>query len=402
MILTSKLYPVYRLVLSCVLISMLLGCSTTTGSWTKPQGPFFVVRADGDWCTWNHDATDCAVKSSGTYLLDRAGQIVADDTTLPENDPSTGAQFEDVECPDLFASAAACSPNKQEYAIIDPTRYGEQTYAALDVDPGLDQQWSMHTPFTLALQKDISVCDLDPHVVVAVVDTGVSKHEDLSVLPGKSFIQGTENDDIDGHGTHVAGTCCSITGNYTGVASIGGGVQVLPVRFLGPQGGSTFNTVRSIDWVTLWAKNHPDRKVILNASFGAAGRSRPVEHAIRDAIKAGVIVVVAAGNDGKDLARRPSYPASLTTSHITVGSHSKANKRSRFSNYGKRVDVYLPGENIISTCVGNSYCVMSGTSMATPYAAGAIARIACGGSSDPKNEFLVRYGQTGTHLNLKD
>lgn len=384
-LLTNRSYLNYRCLLS-LLIYALVGCSYGPGH--KPPGPFFVVRADGAWCTWQHEAKACDIQEPGTYLLDRAGDIVADENVSPESDPSVLPQLEDDECPDLLQSGGACSPNKQSYALMD--------------DPQRGIQWPMQTEFTKALERDLKRCNLDPRVVVAVVDTGVSKHPDLSLLPGKSFIRGTENDDLDGHGTHVAGSCCAVTGNDVGVASVSGGVKVLPVRFIGPTGGSTFNSVRSIDYVTKWAKAHPKRTVILNASFGSGYNSRPLEHAIRDAIKAGVIVVVAAGNDGKDLANYPSYPAAFKTGHITVGSHNKANKRSSFSNYGDRVDVYLPGENIISTCKGNSYCVMSGTSMATPYAAGVIARIACGGSSDPKSKFLVRYEQTGTHLTAKD
>jgi len=208
-------------------------------------------------------------------------------------------------------------------------------------------------------------------LVVAVLDTGVdASHPDLAgrVLPGWDSMNpdGDGRVDPNGHGTHVAGILGATSGNGEGVSGVAPEVQILPVRVLDKTGnGDDDELALGIIWAV---DNGAD---ILNLSIGGAIPSTLLEGAIDHALANGVLVVVAAGNDGAT-GNVPSYPAAYRQV-LAVGSTDSSDRRSIFSNTGEYLDIAAPGSWIVSTWPGGRYQTSSGTSMAAPFVAGAAA-----------------------------
>ena len=179
--------------------------------------------------------------------------------------------------------------------------------------------------------------------------------------------------DLNGHGTHVAGTVGARGENGLGIAGTSWRTRLMPLRVLNSNGtGTVADVIRGYRY----AAAHGAR--IVNISLGASSSSL----AERDAIGAapGVLFVVAAGNGGADgvgddAARSPEYPCAYPLANIVcVASTGRRDQLSSFSNYGAAsVDIGAPGEGILSTWLGGRYVNLSGTSMATPHVAGAAA-----------------------------
>lgn len=208
-------------------------------------------------------------------------------------------------------------------------------------------------------------------LVVAVLDTGVdASHPDLAgrVLPGWDSMdpEGDGRSDPNGHGTHVAGIIGAASGNGEGISGVAPGVQILPVRVLDATGNGDDD---ELAFGIIWAvDNGAD---IVNLSIGGAIPSTLLEGAIDHAVSNGVLVVVAAGNDGAT-GNAPSYPAAYRQV-LAVGSTDASDRRSMFSNTGEYLDIAAPGSWIVSTWPGGRYQSSSGTSMAAPFVAGAAA-----------------------------
>lgn len=199
-----------------------------------------------------------------------------------------------------------------------------------------------------------------------VIDTGLrSTHAEFTGRVGNGFgaiSDGNGTNDCQGHGTHVAGT---VGGTTWGVAK---NVTIHPVRVLGCDGsGTTSGVVAGMDWVVA---NHV-KPAVANMSLGG-GASQATDDAIARMTSAGVITVVAAGNDN---ANACNYSPARAASAITVGSTTNTDARSSFSNYGTCVDVYGPGSSITSASrtSDTASTSLSGTSMASPHVAGIAA-----------------------------
>ncbi|MEU5847172.1 S8 family peptidase [Saccharopolyspora shandongensis] len=195
-----------------------------------------------------------------------------------------------------------------------------------------------------------------------ILDTGVDKrHPDLEgrVSDGRDFIDNdSDASDCQGHGTHVAGTVGSKT---YGVAKQ---VKLVSVRVLNCQGSGQYSQIISgIDWV---ARN-ATKPAVANMSLGA---DTATDNAVRRAIQSGVTFAVASGNSNTDACS--STPARVPEA-ITVNATDRQDSRSSFSNYGRCTDIFAPGTDITSTLNGGGSGGMSGTSMATPHVAGAVA-----------------------------
>lgn len=202
-------------------------------------------------------------------------------------------------------------------------------------------------------------------VKVAVLDTGIDhNHPSLSNFVNTSLgrnysSSGSSSDTMDrqGHGTHVSGTVASY-GNVSGVMT---NATLVPVKVLNDSGsGSTYGI---IDGILYAASIGAD---VINMSLGGGGYVQAFADANQTAVNSGTIVVAAAGNDGTNSI---SYPAAYS-SVIAVGSVTSSGTRSSFSNYGSGLDVMAPGSSIYSTWLSGGYNTISGTSMASPHAAG--------------------------------
>ncbi|MCU1487424.1 MAG: Subtilase family protease [Actinomycetia bacterium] len=239
-------------------------------------------------------------------------------------------------------------------------------------------------------------------VVVAVIDEGVDRtHPELAGRMWRNADEVCGNavdddrngyvDDCDGwdfarndnttydldadstHGTHIAGTIAAESDNGTGFAGVAPRATIMPLK-VGDSGSFSLSAAAA---AVNYAVDNGAK--VINASWGTSGVSRAqlpwLEAAVERARQAGVLIVAAAGNDGRDIDASPSFPASFPEDNvITVGASTNADAAAYFSNYGATsVDVYAPGWFIWSTLPGGTYGTMSGTSMAAPHVAGAAA-----------------------------
>lgn len=213
------------------------------------------------------------------------------------------------------------------------------------------------------------------NVNVAVIDTGIDiDHPDLNVVGGANFVfKGKSSfDDGNGHGTHVAGTIAAIN-NGIGVVGVAPGANLYSVRVLDNSGSGTYSgVIAGIDWVAA----HADTIDVANMSLGGS-YSQALNDAVESAVAAGVVFVVAAGNESTDACSKSpaSAPSAITVSALDDrdGTLDANDSFASFSNSGLCVDMIAPGVLIESTWKGGGYNTISGTSMASPHVAGAAA-----------------------------
>ncbi len=203
-------------------------------------------------------------------------------------------------------------------------------------------------------------------VTVYVIDTGINySHPDFGgrAIPGYGNEGGI---DCLGHGTHVAGT---IGGTQAGVAK---DATLVSVKVFGcePYGVLFSDILRGIDWVSLQIASPMDPTVVVNMSLGWEGRTQAFQTAINESISRGAVYVVAAGNDYGDAC---NFSPAFIPDVMTVGATETNDAKAAFSNSGQCVDIYAPGVGITSSLIGGGFGAMSGTSMATPHAAGVAA-----------------------------
>lgn len=221
-------------------------------------------------------------------------------------------------------------------------------------------------------------------MVVAIIDSGVDyNHPDLAAniwsspknksVHGWNFVNNTSNVmDDNGHGTHIAGIIGAVGNNGIGVAGVNWHVQIMALKFLDKSGsGYLSNAVKALNWaVANGAK-------IVNNSYAGGGSDPAMKAAIAAARAKGVIFVAAAGNDASNNDTSPVYPANYNSDNVvTVAATDRNDRLASYSNFGRAtVEIAAPGSNIYSTLPGNKYGYYSGTSMAAPEVAGALALV---------------------------
>lgn len=288
-----------------------------------------------------------------------------------------------------------CSPN-MIYQVSD---------IVIPNDPYFNQLWGMHQTiynpnFDINAPQAWQLSTGVDTTVVAVIDTGVDyNHEDLKdnmwinprEIAGNSIdddsngyvddvyginaINGSGNPiDDNGHGTHCSGTIAGRGNNGIGVTGVSWRSKIIAVKFLSSSGGTSSDAVEAIDYVTNLKLRGEDITLSSN-SWGGQGWDPYIEQAITRAKNAGLLFVAAAGNDAINIDNTSYFPGGSDLENvITVGAIANGGSLANFSNFGvSKVDISAPGVSIVSTWLGGGYHSISGTSMATPHVAGALA-----------------------------
>ncbi len=260
-----------------------------------------------------------------------------------------------------------------------------------------------------ALSPAAKIDGLDERVNVdiAILDTGIDlTHPDLNVYRAVSFsANNTTGNDGHGHGTHVAGTAAALD-NGIGVVGVAPGARLWAVKVLDDSGSGSLSAILSgVDYVT----QNASQIEVVNMSLAGQGTSDSLRRAIQNSVAKGVVYVVAAGNSNAEIYGNDgtfgtaddyfpaSYPEVMTVSALAdsdgkaggtgpASSYGPDDTMASFSDYslsvvagnpvdspGRAIDLAAPGVNIYSTYKGGSYATMSGTSMASPHVAGAVA-----------------------------
>lgn len=322
--------------------------------------------------------------------------------------------------------------------ILQPT-----TTRSAPNDPEFKGQWFLYdgggsSDYSIDAPSGWAYSTGSRDVVVAVLDTGWTRHPDLdaAIIDGYDFISdpdaandgsGRDDDardpgdwidrsdqrngfsrceisDSSWHGTHVAGIIAAEKGNATGIAGVAPNVRVLAIRVMGKCGGTTSDITDAIRWAAggsvVGVPDNPNPADVINLSLGGTARCLSAfRNAVNFATSRGVSVVVAAGNEGAPVSS--SVPANCP-GVISVVASNPDGKRTGWSNYGTRsmpATVTAPGESILSTLNSGrtsparpTYARASGTSMAAPVAAGTVALLRSVGV--PPGEIREALAQT--------
>ena len=281
---------------------------------------------------------------------------------------------------------AAVIPDDPHYPSLWGLRNTGQTGGFAGADIGAESAWSVSTG--------------SRSVLVGVIDSGIDvNHPDLAANiwtnPGEIPGNGQDDDgngfvddvrgwdfanqdsnpfDDFGHGTHVAGTIGAVGDNDIGITGVAWQVTLVPLKFLNSAGsGDTSRAVEAIEYAIAIGAD------ILNNSWGSYNDqpSQALQDAVEEALAADILFVAAAGNNGTNNDVVPFYPASFDLPNVvSVGATDPFDIKAVFSNYGiGSVHLGAPGVDILSTMPGGGYGLLSGTSMAAPYVAGAAALI---------------------------
>ncbi|KAB8356323.1 hypothetical protein FH972_023907 [Carpinus fangiana] len=273
-------------------------------------------------------------------------------------------------------SSAPPPANKARAAAANvrhPTTWGLQRLSSAQpvIGPAKD------VTYTYTTAGDTTPDAAGAGVDVYVVDTGIyTEHAIFNGRARMGFSFEQDASDRDGHGTHVSGT---IAGAIFGVSS---SANLIGVKVLGDDG--TGNTADSIYAMQYVVNEHDRRKSeanfvgsVMSMSWGLSVNSAAINTAVNAAAAAGVHVSIASGNSADDACKHSPASAggAASSSVVTVGSINIGNEVSGFSNTGSCVDIYAPGEDVLSSWIQTPFTVnyLSGTSMACPHVSGVMA-----------------------------
>ncbi|WP_456846172.1 S8 family serine peptidase [Cellulomonas sp. P5_C6] len=260
--------------------------------------------------------------------------------------------------------------------------------ARLDSDPRVAEVQLDHVRHAYAWTNDPLISDIWPYldtlrlprawdastgsgITIAVLDTGVSPHEDLALLPGYDFVDGDASAaDPNGHGTLVAGVAAARGNNGAGAVGAAYDAKILPVRVLDATGVGDDSTIAN---GIAWAAGHGAG--VINLSLGGTEPSPILRDAISAAVAAGAVVVAAAGNGHSQQAQYPAAYAPQIAGLLAVSATDDDGSLAAFSSWGDWVSIAAPGESIVGPSASGGYVYRSGTSFSAPFVAGAAALV---------------------------
>ncbi|MFZ5480554.1 MAG: S8 family serine peptidase [Myxococcota bacterium] len=381
-------------------LTLLFGAAAAL--WLVPHGSPAPVSGDG--------VAPSATAAPGTIVVDFADDLDPDE--VAEAGRAAGVLFasasevsedEALYVADAADAAAALATlrSRGDVEVAEPVV--EMQALGYPNDPAWDKQWN----FPMVGAPVGWRVGGGEGVVVAVIDTGVSALPDLPadrILEGRSFVPGapTAKDD-HGHGTHVAGTIAQETNNGVGAAGLAPNVRILPLKVLTSSGFGTSA------WIAAAIDEAVDQGAdVINLSLGG-GHSDVVVNAVEKARKAGVVVVAAAGNSGRQGIGSPADAPSA----IAVTAVGPDDALAPYSSWGKGVEIAAPGGNkqikdggIVQATIdgkgGQQLAEWQGTSMASPHVAGAAAvLIGAGAQSADEVERFLKTSADGREDPLK-
>jgi subtilisin family serine protease/subtilisin-like proprotein convertase family protein len=308
----------------------------------------------------------------------------------------TGAELWEIKGSDI-ANAIRQYSQDSRIEYIEPNYKINVT--AIPNDPSFSSLWGLNNTGQGGGTPDADIDAAEAwniqtgnNVLVGVIDTGVDyNHPDLAANiwtnPGEIAGDGIDNDgngyvddihgydffnndsdpmDDVGHGTHVAGTIAGSGNNGVGVTGVSWSSKIMALKFMGPNGGTTYDAIRAINYATQMGAK------ITNNSWAGGGFSQGLYDAIAAARNAGSLFIAAAGNSGNNNDSTATYPASYDLDNIiAVAATDRNDQLASFSNYGATsVDIGAPGVDILSTTPNNTYSTYDGTSMAAPHVSG--------------------------------
>jgi subtilisin family serine protease len=321
-------------------------------------------------------AAEAKAEQGTIWGEDAAGAIAGEYIVVLEDDTSVASALKSIEGEELVETYTgidaflmeSSETEAKELAAEDGVAFVEQN-AVVSIDAtqtpatwGIDRIDQRNRPLSGSYTYNYTGRGVHAYII----DTGInSTHSEFtgSMGNGYDFISNDSTpQDGNGHGTHVAGT---VGGTVYGVAK---DVTLHGVRVLDNAGsGTTAGVINGINWV----RTNAIKPAVANMSLGG-GYSAALNNAVAAAVTSGVTFAVAAGNENTNACNRS--PAS-TASAITVGATTSTDARASYSNYGSCLDVFAPGSSITSAwrTSNTSTNTISGTSMATPHVAGAVA-----------------------------
>ncbi|MGG0839586.1 S8 family serine peptidase [Bacillus paralicheniformis] len=275
-----------------------------------------------------------------------AAAVTADDKTMRELEQDPDVLYVEDNLPVAAADSTVLK------AVSSSTAQTASAFSQWNIKP-IQAELAWHKGLT------------GKQVKIAVIDSGISPHEELSIAGGASMVGYTASyRDDNGHGTHVAGII-GAKHNGRGIDGIAPGAQLYAVKALDRNGsGDLKGILQGIDWSIQHGID------IINMSLVVSGDSQVLHDAVDRAYKRGMILVGASGNAGNE--KSVYYPAAYS-SVIAVSATNEKNQIASFSNTGSAVEFAAPGTSIISTSSDRGYAIGSGTSQATPHVAGMFA-----------------------------
>src|SRR3569623_199177 len=407
----SRLVPVVVLLGACVGAHLMWRGGASRGSEAKPDTTATDTAEAAGWAAshdettlvvdYRDDVTDADLAAtpeveeplSRWSAVDRvywvhfasAGQA-ADAARRLRADPRVESVSWDAEAtitPDEASQEIAAPNDRSMQAECAPRT--SAAHAGFPSDPCYRYQWHLNQIGLPAAWK----LGQGDGVLVAVIDTGVSRVPDLAdtkFVPGYNFVADNEDaSDDHGHGTHVAGTIAQSTHNNLGVSGVAFKAAIMPLKVLSARGSGS---MAAIAQAIRFAADHGAK--VVNMSLGGPMPVGAIGSAVKYAHDKGVTVIAAAGNDGRG---KVSYPARYP-GVVAVAATQFDGSTTIYSNWGPQIDLAAPGgstrvaqhgdgkpdgvlQNTIEpgNITQNDYLRFMGTSMAAPHAAGVAALI---------------------------